>query len=232
MKKTTPGIVPGTALDVNESTCLTTTSLDFILMLVPPFANSPFWPPNWNTDPQCWKVFYRHAINKALNYMKYDWSLAEDAVQEAAIYCTENYGKIHSDPKSWCLEVVRNKSIDLIRKRNRKSLTLVFFAPSHDDFQGNSTPNPLELAADQSPTLDQAAEKLDESELIKCMLNSLEPKVRHVFESHYINEESQVDIAARLQMTENAVKCRLNRVRINLRKQFCKEITALQFINA
>lgn len=232
MKKTTPGIVPGTALDVNESTCLTTTSLDFILMSSSLFSHSPFWPPRWEHERFCWEEFYRHAINKALKYMKNDWFLAEDAVQEAAIYCTENYGKIDSDPKSWCLKVVRNKSIDLIRKRNRKSMTLVFFAPSHDDFQGNSTPNPLELAADQSPTLDQAAEKLDKSKLMEHMLNSLKPEVRGVFVSHYINQESLANIAARLQTTENAVKCRLNRVRINLRKQFSKEITALQFINA
>jgi RNA polymerase sigma factor (sigma-70 family) len=163
--------------------------------------------------------------------MKYDWSLADDAVQEAAIYCTENYSKIDSDPKSWCLTVVRNKSIDLIRKQNRKSLTIDFYPPSRDDSQGNSTPSPLELAVDQSPTPDRGAEKLDESKLIKCMLRSLKTRDRDIFESFYKKEESQHDIAARLQTTTNAVGCRLHQLRTKLRKQFSKELADLD-INA
>ena len=232
MKKTTPGIVPGTALDVNESTCLTTTSLDFILMSSSPFSDSPFWPPNWDTDRECWKEFYRHAIFCAKKIMESDMALAKDAVQEAAIYCYQNHAKIASNPKAWCLEVVGSKCIDMNRKRNRKSMTLVYCPPSHDDSQGKSTPSPLEVAVDQAPTPDQVAEKLDEQSLIKLMFDSLPPKKRVILESYYIKEKPQAVIAARLQMTEAAVKKELNRIRTKLREQFSKEIAALQFINA
>lgn len=232
MKKTTPGIVPGTALDVNESTCLTTTSLDFILMSSSLFRQSPFWPPRWERERFCWEEFYRHAINKALKYTKNDWYLAKDAVQEAAIHCTKNYGTIYSDPKWWCLNVVRNKSTDLIRKRNRKSLTLDYYPPSNDDSQGNSTPSPLEVAADQAPTPDQELEKAEaqcfKQNLVERIIASLLPKDRHVVESYYINEESLAEIAARLQTKENAVECQLYRIRKRLREQFSKEIAASQ----
>jgi RNA polymerase sigma factor (sigma-70 family) len=67
--------------------------------------------------------------------------------------------------------------------------------------------------------------------LVRRIIGSLSPDERDVLTSYYIEGESQAEIAARLGQTINAVKSKLNRIRIKLREQFSEEIAPfLQFL--
>lgn len=231
MKKTTPGIVPTTALAVNESTRLTTPSLEVMLMSTHPFFSSPFWPPRWENEPECWNEFYQTAKPVALDNLARDHALANDAVMIAANECMEKYAEIEVNPKSWCLAIVKRRSQDLWRQRNPKSLKIDFHSPLLDDSQGNSTPNPLVAAADQASAPDQEMKKTAAQALVGSMIDSLPPADRHVFISRYIKEQSQAEIADRLRRKENAIKCQLKRIRIKLRKKFSEKIAAFLISN-
>jgi RNA polymerase sigma factor (sigma-70 family) len=89
----------------------------------------------------------------------------------------------------------------------------------------------LAAAADQGPPPEQEMVNQEKVALVRRIIGSLSPDERDVLTSYYIEGESQAEIAARLGQTINAVKSKLNRIRIKLREQFSEEIAPfLQFL--
>lgn len=130
---------------------------------------------------------------------------AEDATQEAFIRAYNNLSRY--DPsrsfKTWLLSIASNHSIDRLRKRRMKFLSLDEPLPSHMQ---------LALSAEQvSPEM--SAVDNERSAYIQELLEELPPNDRVGIILKYWYDYSYAEIAAVLDTTESAVKSRLFRAR-------------------
>ncbi len=198
-----------------------------------PISPAPSGPPNQKAFISFYNWFRPKAVAYATKALGCDKYLAEDAVQEVVLKAWKVYRGGYTELRSngYHFGMLKNVCITILRKRYRRSMTLDFHSPLLDDFQGNSTLNPLAAAADQGPPPEQEMVNQEKVALVRRIIGSLSPDERDVLTSYYIEGESQAEIAARLGQTINAVKSKLNRIRIKLREQFSEEIAPfLQFL--
>lgn len=137
-----------------------------------------------------------------------DWGLAEDAVQEAFVILYKKQEKLGENDNvyGWMKKIVRDKSIDIIRKNKKYSsmdselLNLV--EKSFDTHENH-------LESEKLRTM--------HSVLDDCMshLNSEDLQIIRKF---YLKRISCENIADQISTTVNAVRLRLSRLRAKLRK--------------
>lgn len=137
-----------------------------------------------------------------------DWGLAEDAVQEAFVILYKKQEKLGENDNvyGWMKKIVRDKSIDIIRKNKKYSsmdselLNLV--EKSFDTHENH-------LESEKLRTM--------HSVLDDCMshLNSEDLQIIRKF---YLKRISCENIADQISSTVNAVRLRLSRLRAKLRK--------------
>lgn len=137
-----------------------------------------------------------------------DWGLAEDAVQEAFVILYKKQEKLGKNDNvyGWMKKIVRDKSIDIIRKNKKYSsmdselLNLV--EKSFDSHENH-------LESEKLRTM--------HSVLNDCMshLNSEDLQIIRKF---YLKRISCENIADQISTTVNAVRLRLSRLRAKLRK--------------
>ena len=77
-----------------------------------------------------------------------DWGLAQDVFQDAVISMNEKSDDIKSDsPIKWLKSVIRNKSIDIIRKNernnNRNEQISILLESRFDQFINEENRNPI-----------------------------------------------------------------------------------------
>lgn len=133
---------------------------------------------------------------------------AEDAVQEAtlkACLAMDRYDRFQSF-KGWFFAIVRNASLDLLRKHRR---------------------NPLRGAADIDEAPLATGDKRDGMQLSDAMgwaLTQLTPAHREVLELRYFGDCSYQDIAASLDIPMGTVMSRLHAARQALNVVYRKEV--------
>jgi RNA polymerase sigma-70 factor (ECF subfamily) len=137
-----------------------------------------------------------------------DHALAEDGVSDSIEKLMKNIHKVGDVPchktSSLIVTIVRNTSLNILKKANRNE--------SLDD-------ELLGEIADTSPsTLDKMVS--DESfEGIKAVINSLPPILLDVAELSLIHEYSNKEIAELLEISNDAVRTRLSRVKKIIRSK-------------
>lgn len=130
---------------------------------------------------------------------------AEDATQEAFIRAYNNLDRydVNRSFKTWLLSIASNHSIDRLRKRRLKYLSLDEPLPGHMQ---------LALTSDQNSPEQQTVQN-ERSEQIQALLDELSPDDRAGIILKYWYDYSYAEIAEALDTTESAIKSRLFRAR-------------------
>lgn len=131
---------------------------------------------------------------------------AEDLAQEALLEAWRSVHKLH-DPagrERWLAAIARNVCLRWTRKSVRAQVSLIA------DGEEPETPDSLDIEAD----LDQR----ELGELLDRALALLPAETRQVLIEHHIDGLSQAEVAAHIQISEDAVSMRLSRGRRALRR--------------
>lgn len=148
-----------------------------------------------------------------------DWALAQDAFQEALIAVNHSWETLDPDRglAGWMRRVVHNKSVDILRARNRQgdvNSELVDRIAGHfDQFLNDDS------AVDQL--------KLRKKAMHRCM-----PKLRRetqaIFQGFYYKRLSCSELARMHERTVNAIRLTLSKARKTVRKCVDREIDAME----
>ncbi|MCM8536711.1 MAG: sigma-70 family RNA polymerase sigma factor [Lentisphaeraceae bacterium] len=141
-----------------------------------------------------------------------DWGLAEDAVQDALVILYKKQGKLTAADNiyGWMKKIVRDKSIDIIRKRSKFAV----YDSSLMDLVERSFESHDHILQEEKLKVMQGA-------LEDCM-NPLNDGDADLLKSFYLQKKKCETIAELINSTVNAVRLRLSRVRSKLRK--CAEL--------
>jgi RNA polymerase sigma-70 factor (ECF subfamily) len=129
-----------------------------------------------------------------------DASAADDVVDEAFLDIWRAAAAYSGEGSAagWVRRIVRNKSIDWIRRRRERPL-------SSDDAAAQR----FEQNADPGDTPEAIAMKISRAEELREALNTLKPEFREVLWLCYFEDKSIAEIAEMTGVPENTVKTRL-----------------------
>jgi len=147
--------------------------------------------------------------------------LADEVLQEAFINVwqhADSYAASLSTPMTWLISIVRNKSLDHLRKTRLEAETVV--AP--DD----GTHHETEAAAERADPLELLTAAMEEQHLRRC-LSTLSPVQRQSLAMAYYQGLSHSQIACHLQVPLGTVKAWLRRALERLRPSYDSETPRL-----
>ncbi len=163
----------------------------------------------------------RAAVVRLCARLTGDPDAAEDLAQEALLLAWRHEQALKDPDKrlQWVLGIARNVSLSWNRKRRRGSVT-----PVPDGFCGApGATKPEELPADEpEPLLELERNEL--ARLLDRVMALLPPETREVLVAKYIEESPHSEIAGRLDLSEGALKVRLHRGRLALRRVLTTEL--------
>lgn len=131
--------------------------------------------------------------------------LAEEVLQEAFIKVWERAGDFDPSiaaPMTWMATIVRNRSLDEVRKRSGKS------------FVNDGALDHLE--SDDEPVLSLLERQDDVGRLMRC-LETLEPEKKQMVRLAYLDGMSREDLALKFDKPEGTVKTWLRRSLMQLK---------------
>lgn len=144
-----------------------------------------------------------------------DADAAEDLAQETLLEAWRHEAALR-DPEQrarWLAGIARNVCLRWGRRRGRERALLARLGAA----QGELAPAAEEAAADEfAPEI--ALERDELAQLLDRALALLPPATRDVLVARYVEESAHAEIAARLRLSEGAVKVRLHRGRLALRR--------------
>ena len=138
---------------------------------------------------------YREPVYRFLRRLLRDGAAAEDLTQESFLRAMNGAYQANGHERAWIFQIARNLARDHARASTRRPETLPFA-----DAAGPSGDRTLALALDTA-------------------LGGLEPDDREVFLLKEVAGLSYAEIAEACGLTPDAVRSRLHRTRLALRKQ-------------
>ena len=140
---------------------------------------------------------------------------AEDLAQDVFIEAHRSVSRFRGDAKlsTWIYRIAVSKSLDFIRKKNRKKRFGVMINLFGSDDQ------PLDLPAPAATHPDSAAEKNERLLILQRALNTLPENQRVAITLSKYEGLSQREVAAVLETTVSAVESLIHRAKQNLRKK-------------
>lgn len=137
---------------------------------------------------------------------------AEDALQDAFLRAFLALGRFEgrSNFYSWMTRIAINSALMILRKRRSRHENSLNPAPEWEDEIGQLEVK--DLALDPEQTCDQRQQK---AKLIR-KIHRLPPNLREVVQVRLIEEYSLKETAAKLKISEFAIKSRLYRARLRL----------------
>ena len=138
---------------------------------------------------------YREPVYRFLRRFLRDGAAAEDLTQEAFLRALSGAYQPNGHERAWIFQIARNLARDHVRASARKPLTTVL-----EEATGPNGDRTLALA-------------------LEAALGSLEADDREVFLLKEVAGLSYAEIARACGLTPDAVRSRLHRTRLNLRKQ-------------
>ena len=136
-----------------------------------------------------------------------DWSLAEEAVQEAAIAALRDWGVngLPDEPRAWLTATARRKAIDIIRRERAR------------DRKERAGVELMELSRPDAPDGSDPDDTVLNDDLLRliftCCHPSLAPEARLALALRTLCQLSVAQVAAALLTTEVAMSKRLTRTR-------------------
>jgi RNA polymerase sigma-70 factor (ECF subfamily) len=129
---------------------------------------------------------------------------AADAVHDALLAALDKPGAYNASRgplKPWFMRVVRNRCIDLIRRRRPEAV-------------------PVDTLVDDTAGPDQEAEAAEQDRILKRSLHALAPEQRQIIVLRDYLDLSYAEIAAVLDIAAGTVMSRLHRARLAPREKF------------
>lgn len=164
--------------------------------------------PNHNKTSEFLKIAFdsRPVLTAYAYSILKDWSLAQDVFQDAVISMNEKAEDIKAEsPLKWLKSVIRNKSIDIIRKnernRNRNEQISILLDKRFDQFLN-------------AENIERSKER--EKALNSCM-SKLPSESRKIISDFYKSSFSCDKIADLCRKSTNAIRLILSRSRADLR---------------
>lgn len=155
---------------------------------------------------------YKHFMWYIAKSVLGDEYLAEDAVHEAFLTLTRHLNKINeeeeSKTKSFLAAIVKCRSIDILRKKNKAEI--IAFEDAG------------EYLPDSEGLLEQYISEDNYQNLLRC-ISRLDEKYRLVFEMKYVHEMSDKETADILGISPKNVNVRMYRARKKLQEMLRKE---------
>jgi RNA polymerase sigma-70 factor (ECF subfamily) len=151
---------------------------------------------------------------------------AEDVTQQTFLSAVENLGGFREEAAfgTWLLRIATYAALKIIRKR--RGLDMVSLEASVDpEEDSGAVPHP-EYIADWRESPDRLVQRSETRELIDRALAQLDEKHRLVFLLRDVEEFSIQETAAALGISENNVKIRLLRARLQLREALTRSLGA------
>ena len=135
-----------------------------------------------------------------------DWGLAQDIFQDAVISMNEKHEEIKADsPIKWLKSVIRNKSIDHIRKnernKNRNEQLSILLEKKFDQFLSD----------------DSIQQFQDKEKALQSCMAKLKPESRKVIVDFYKTKLPCEKIGSLYKKSTNAIRLILSRSRADLR---------------
>ena len=140
-------------------------------------------------------IRYRDPVYRFLRRFLRDGAAAEDLTQEAFLRALNGTYQANGHERAWIFQIARNLARDHLRASARRPATTVFEEPT-----GPNGDRTLALA-------------------LEAALGSLETDDREVFLLKEVAGLSYAEIASACGLTPDAVRSRLHRTRLTLRKQ-------------
>lgn len=139
---------------------------------------------------------------------------AEEATQDAFLSLWENADSLQGKPAKvlpWLIRVVRNRSIDKMRKANRRPPTAQTIEPPEPGIQEKNH-------AEKTTALD-ALLNLERADRVKLAVSQLPPEQKVVIELAYFKGFTQSEIARELDESLGTVKSRTRYALIRLKTE-------------
>jgi RNA polymerase sigma-70 factor, ECF subfamily len=142
---------------------------------------------------------------------------AEDAMQDAFLKSYAHLQSFQGDSRfyTWLVRIAANEALMRLRKRRPNQFSLDEPIESEDDLM------PREVEA-WDPTPEQHYAQTEMHEILKDVIEKLEPDFRTVFVLRDVEELSTEETAQALGISVPAVKSRLLRARLKLRQKLNK----------
>jgi RNA polymerase sigma-70 factor, ECF subfamily len=136
-----------------------------------------------------------------------DQAEAADAVDEAFLDIWRFAGRYTGEgsAEGWLRRIVRNKSVDAIRKRKAGT------------FSGDEADEQIAKVADDGASPEDNVQRKSAQIELRAALDRLSPEHREVVWLCYFEDKSMSEIAAIVECPENTVKTRLYHARLKLR---------------
>jgi RNA polymerase sigma-70 factor (ECF subfamily) len=143
---------------------------------------------------------------------------SEDAVQEALLKAFQNLDNFREDSQfsTWLIRITINQSLMKLRKQRAH-----VDASLDEDFKANGDVLPLEIP-DQAPNPEQLCWASELRDILIRTVEELRPILRTVFVLRDVEGLSIAQTAEVLNVSQEAVKARLWRVRLHFRKRLHK----------
>ena len=138
---------------------------------------------------------------------------AEDTLQEALLQAYIHIGGFEgrSAFSSWLTRIAVNSALMLLRKKRCRPVYSFESGPDADDFK---LPEPMEISHNPEESCIQNALEHELAQAIRY----LSPSLRVVIQIRYREDASLAQIAKMLGISETAVKSRLSRARLQIRR--------------
>ncbi|MEC0168372.1 sigma-70 family RNA polymerase sigma factor [Paenibacillus graminis] len=156
-----------------------------------------------------YRSFY-NLVYKNTYYLTNDHGMTEDIIQESFFKINANVHKYEIiNTNAWLKQITRNTALDILKK-NHQLINLHGF---------NIDEGKIHIPEQQVEVIQQVEDKI-KYELLHQSIMSLKTDYRIVITLFYINGLSYKELAALLQISEQAVSQRLARARKKLLQQF------------
>lgn len=151
---------------------------------------------------------YKIEVMQFANSLIKNYHDAEDVSQEAWLVIARRFNELRLENdgsiKAFLMRIVKYKSIDIMRKKDRISSYTLELDSSIDNIQ-----------TDDDTVLLTICQKESEETIYKC-INSLDEIYRDVLSLYYLNQSSPKEIADFFSMDIRAVRKRIERGRVML----------------
>jgi len=142
---------------------------------------------------------------------------AQDIVHDTFVALWEKAGTFEAERGNafaWALTLVRNRAIDRVRMRRRRSELLTASAPSDLGYDENTS----------GPLADDSAALGDEAHAVRAAVAALPPDQKRALELAFFGGLTQQQIAEKLSEPLGTVKARIRRALLKLRDSLARRL--------
>jgi RNA polymerase sigma-70 factor, ECF subfamily len=150
-----------------------------------------------------------------------DPNIAEDLVQEtflAAVKSQHNFSG-QSTARTWLVGILRHKIFDHLRKTCRERAVRVEVTPVRDANESEASLEWIHQIAAESISPTRRIELAEFREHLEKAMGKLPPRIAQAFQLYAIEEQSNQDVCARMNISENNLWVMLHRARKQLRSE-------------